>query len=94
MRAGASWGLTHARGTITEAARIPEFVEDRQLARLSSPPKLKQKRARCGAQTRRKLPCQRKALANGRVASGHLSLDNRKRSQTVFYKRPRRHFLY
>ncbi len=47
-------------------ALFAEFVEDRRLEHRSCPPKLKQKRATCGAQTRRKLPCQRKALANGR----------------------------
>ncbi|MEE9590743.1 MAG: hypothetical protein V3V97_22295 [Hyphomicrobiaceae bacterium] len=30
------------------------------------------------------MPCQRKALANGRVASGHLSLDNDSALQCIY----------
>ena len=66
-------------------ALFAEFVEERRLEHRSRPPRLKHKQATCGAQTRRKVPCHRKALANGRcpnhggLSSGPKTAEGRER---------------
>ncbi len=68
---------------------FPECITDPRLrppARLAQP---KREHGKCGSQTRRKTPCQRKALANGRCAnhgglsSGPKTPDGRRRISEV-----------
>ena len=64
---------------------MPALVEDFELERFSNRTKPMAKQAICGAQTRQNLPCERKALANGRcrnhggLSSGPKTAEGRER---------------
>ena len=67
---------------------FPEFVNDPRLPPAPRSAPAKREHAKCGAQTRRKTACQRKALANGRCPNhGGLSSDRKRRMVAEGFQR-------
>ena len=88
-QARASWGLTNAEKMRQRLLELfPEFVNDPRLPPAPRSAPAKCEHVKCGAQTRRKTACQRKALANGRCPNhGGLSTDRKPPMVAVEFQR-------